>query len=141
MNSNTLSAPPPAPTAESLTGAFTLLAVAADPKGCKARLEQLIKATEECRTAHAEMEAERKRLDNRLQSVDDLRKRENAVAAESEKLRQTAEQQAATKHAHNQRETQFYGREADLAARVKKHEDAVAAHNRRVAQAAAALAG
>jgi len=138
MNCNLISLPPP-PSAPVLEVAFGLLAVAADPAGCKARLDELIKATEEICAAHAEMEAERQRLDNRLQAVEDLRKRENAVALAAEENQKISVQLANARAAQQDRESKLQADAAALQQKIKEHEAAVAAHVRRVEQAKAAL--
>jgi len=129
--------PPHSP--DALAIAHTLLAIAADPAGCKARLDELMRVRADAQDAVRALEDQGTRNRKELESVAGLRARENAVAAKELELQAASTRMAVASSAHSEREAQLSRRQSDLQNAIKQHEAAVAAHVRRVEQAKAAL--
>jgi hypothetical protein len=118
----TFNNPPPLPTAEALTGAMTLLQVAADPAGTRARLDELTEQVKVVHSAIAEHDAARLAAEAAQKAAADL------VAAQAK----LADDQAAVAAARLQNDNAaaaLSARERSLAQRegeVSKREDAIA---------------
>jgi hypothetical protein len=131
--------PPPHPSADAIQAALALIAIAADPAGAKKRIDDLLRATADCRDAQKQLQDEGTRNRKALEAVADLRLREEAVAKAEGEQQAASTRLAVANSAHSEREAQLSRREAALQQKIKEHEAAVTAHVRRVEQAKAAL--
>jgi hypothetical protein len=126
--------PPPNPSADAIQSAYTLLAIAADPKGARSRLDELVGAHENIKAAHAALELERKRLIDENARADDLREKENLLAEKEASLQQAGRAHSIAASALQERERRCASleeavakRAADLAAAEQKLADKAAA--------------
>jgi len=111
--------PPHAPSAAAIEAALALTALAADPAAAKKRLDELLRATADCRDAQKQLEDEGTRNRKALESVADLRARKEAVAVKEGEQQITSTRLAVASSAHSEREAQLAKRQADLDARAK----------------------
>jgi len=132
--------PPSTPSADSIQAAYTLLAIAADPKGAKCRLEELVAAHGQIKEAHDALQAERKRLIDENARSADLREKENLLAAKEAELQDASTRLAVASSAHSERERQCARREealakraADLAAAEQRLADKLASYRQALA--------
>jgi septal ring factor EnvC (AmiA/AmiB activator) len=131
--------PPHIPSAAAIEGAFSLIALAADPEGSRKRIEELLRAKADVHDALKKLEDERTRLTSAQAREADLKKREEAVALAAEENQKISVQLANARAAQQDRESKLQADAAALQQKIKEHEVAVAAHVRRVEQAKAAL--
>jgi len=132
--------PPPNPSDSAVEAALGLLAIAANPAACKARLDELIAAHDAIKQAHAEMEVERKRLIDENARAADLREKENLLAGKQTDIDKVAVAQAVAASALEAREQKVVAAEsaatkraADLAAAEQKLADKAAAFRAAIA--------
>jgi uncharacterized protein (DUF3084 family) len=132
--------PPAMPTNEALASAFTLLAVAADPAGTRARLDELTEQVRVVHSAVAEYDAARKAAEDAQAALADLHARELALADKQVVLEQATTQAsvassalaareqklAAAEAAMAKRESEIAGREDGLAAKLAVYRKALA---------------
>jgi hypothetical protein len=111
--------PPHSPSASAIEAAFSLLAVAADPAGAQKRLADLVRATADVHDAVKELQDQHTRNQKALEAVDDLRARENAVAAKEGELQTASTRMAVASSAASEREAQLNRRQSELEALAK----------------------
>jgi chromosome segregation ATPase len=106
--------PPPLPTAEALTSAMTLLQVAADPAGTRARLDELTEQVKVVHSAIAEHDAAAKKADESRAALATVLEREKAVNEREQAVAQAQTQAAVASAALANREQAANERDADL---------------------------
>jgi colicin import membrane protein len=139
MMNATLDPPPASPGVDALAAAHTLLAIAADPAACKARLDELTAQYDAIKKAAADLDRARKKLDAARVDVADLEKREHAVTQAAEAQATASQQLANAGSAQAERDRALSKKEAELDRREKAVEHRERDHTRRVEQAKAAL--
>jgi len=134
------STPPPNPSADAIQAAHALLAIVADPKGAKQRLDELVGAHENIKAAHTALEVERKRLIDENARAADLKAKENLLANKQADLEKFATANNVAAAALADREGKCAAAEAALKTKQDAHEADVKAFNTKVANMRAAIA-
>jgi hypothetical protein len=135
-----LSSGPPAPTNEALSGAMTLLQLAIDPAGTKARIDELAAATAAFNAARDEAVAAQAQAKTEAAALGDLIAREKKLTADQKAVSQSqtaaavaASALATREQAATKREAELNKRDADLARREKALADKVASYRQALA--------
>jgi uncharacterized protein (DUF3084 family) len=110
--------PPALPTNEALSTAMTLLAVAADPAGTRARLDELTEQVKVVHSAIAEHDAARLAAEAAQKAADDLVARERKLSEEATRQAVASAAIAGREQELNQREQSLAQREAEVARRA-----------------------
>jgi uncharacterized protein (DUF3084 family) len=132
--------PPALPTNEAITTALTLLQVAADPKGTRSRLDELVEQMKAVHSAMAEHDAARKAAEAAQRRLADVNARDKKLAEEQAAVVEEQTRLAVTSSAFTAREQSLTARENELVKRegeIAAKEKALAA---RVASYRSALA-
>jgi hypothetical protein len=138
MNGNFL--PPPSPSADAIQAAHSLLAIVADPRGAKQRLDDLVAAHDQLKQAHAALEVERRKLIDENARAADLKAKETLLAQKQSDLEKFAtannvaaaalqdreQKLAMAEAAAKEREGALTRRETDLAKKLESYRQALA---------------